>query len=513
VLCFDKTGTLTRNELHVQEIIPLGGTEQAELYRMLGEYVSNLANRNTTVQAIYQYNPLYQYDPLYRYNEEEQFRTKQREIPFTSARKWGAIVFEDETLLLGAADRLMGYNLDGTNETMISLIDHYAERGMRVLVFARTDTPPDANGIISGGLQPLALIVLSDQIRDDIQETLNQFRDLKVGLKILSGDHLKTVKAIAEQAGLPAENAYTGDHVDVMSDGELDLIVRDAQLFARISPDGKQRVIKALQKQGEYVAMVGDGVNDVPALKAANLAVVMNNGAQIAKDVADIILLNNAMTTLPLAFSKGKEITQTVYATAKLFLAKNMFATLLIVLVGMMLLPFPISPVQMSVVTLFTANLHAALYPFGLLRPKEMKTFRHDVLDYVVASGVLGAVHMAILYFVAYVVSGANVDAARSAIMCFGLLYGLIIFWNTQGIELTRPRSLIEYKWSAILAGLFAGLGLLVPYIIPQVVKFVAPTPELVLLIAVMFLLNVVLLEVGMRQRHLLNVLWKTVEP
>ncbi len=506
VLCFDKTGTLTRNELTVQEIIPLGA-DLPTTRRLLYEYVSSLASQNTTAHAISQYA----HHQLSE-NNAMSVRRKVREIPFTSARKWGAIVYEDETLLLGAAERLLIHSSNGSGPRTLQTVDEYSERGMRVLAFARMNGEPD-NTVLDGKLEPLALIVLSDQIRGDIQETLDAFRNLGVGLKIISGDNVKTVKAIAEQAGMTVDRAYTGEQVDALSDSELDGIVRDAQLFARISPDGKRRVINALQRQGEYVAMVGDGVNDVPALKAANLAVVMNNGAQIAKDVADIILLNNAMTTLPLAFAKGKEITQTVYGTTKLFLSKNAYATLLFVLVGMMTLPFPITPVQISWVTFTTANIHGGLYGFGLLKPAPMERFRRDVLDYVIVSGFLGAVHMAFLYFVVYQLAGLGWDAARSALTCFALLYGLLIFWNTQGIELLRPRTLWQHKWSTLLAGTFALFGMLALYALPGIFTFVRPTLHTVLLITALFLLNVLLVEILMRSRRQINMLWKVVEP
>lgn len=506
VLCFDKTGTLTRNQLHVHQIIPLNGYTLDDVRLRLYDYISSLSHQNQTAQAIADYTS----------NQLPNGHTppeKLQEVPFASIRKWGAVAFAEQTLLLGAADRLLSpHTGNGSGPTPLKLADDLSDQGLRVLAFATLPSLPAGNDIDVSTTTPIALIVLSDSVRDDIQDTLNAFRAQDVDLKVISGDNLKTVKAIATQAGIAVEKAYTGDEIDAMSEAELDGAVRQANLFARITPETKRRIIAALKRSGHYVAMVGDGVNDVPALKESNLAVVMNDGAQIAKDVADIILLNNAMSTLPKAFEEGRGITRTVFGTTKLFLSKNAYATLLLVLVGVMSLAFPITPVQISWVTFCTANLHAALYAFGLTRPAEMKQFRRDVMDYVIITGVTGAVFMGALYFFGYVLTDENLNAGRSALSIYMMLYGLLIFWQTQGIELTRPRTLIQYKWTTILAGGFAMVGLLGFYIAPGIFEFVRPTLPLILLIVGLFLANVTLLELAMRSRHSINQLWHITE-
>ena len=169
----------------------------------------------------------------------------------------------------------------------------------------------------------IALITISDHVRDDIQETLISFIEQDVRPKVISGDNLYTVRAIASIAGMNTNLAYTGDELDDMPEEEFNRAVQEADVFARVEPDTKRRIVASLREQGEYVAMVGDGVNDVPALKEADLAVVMNDGAQISKDVGSIVLLNNAMSTLPLAFKEGSEITRIMFGTTKMFLTKN----------------------------------------------------------------------------------------------------------------------------------------------------------------------------------------------
>ncbi|MBZ0289559.1 MAG: HAD-IC family P-type ATPase, partial [Anaerolineae bacterium] len=382
VLCFDKTGTLTRNQLTVTNIQPIGNHDPIFIQAKLQAYVSSLSHQNSTASAVAAY--------LKSLSICAVNGTKVREIPFNSARKWGAVVLDGETLIFGAPERVLNH----APEPLESVAKHasdMAAQGLRVLAFARSTSAP-VDGQLDNSYEPLALIVLSDQIRPDIQETLQAFRDQNVALKVISGDNIDTVKSIAQASGMVINKAYTGDQLEAMPEHEFAGAALEGDLFARIEPDTKRRLIAALKSQGKYVAMVGDGVNDVPALKEAHLAIVMNDGAQISKDVGDIVLLNNAMSTLPKAFAEGKEITQTIYATAKLFLVKNFYNIVLIFFVGFMTLPFPTSPIQFSWITFGTVNIPATLIAFKIIRPAFMAKFRRDVIDYVIIGGTVGAV-------------------------------------------------------------------------------------------------------------------------
>ena len=256
VLCFDKTGTLTQNKLAVREIIEIAETGSDEIHSELHTYLKNLAHLNNTAQAIERH--------IDRIVVDEGYPQKLREIPFTSGRKWSAVCLADRTLLLGAPERLLPPEHRWYHDA-----ETLARDGMRVLAFARMSGDPDMDaGVVSYDAQPLALIVMSDEIRVDIQETLQAFREEDLTLKVISGDNLETVRAIAGSAGMDiGSRAYTGAELDAMGEGEFDNAARDSHVFARIEPNTKQRIVESLRRQGEYVAMVGDGVNDVPALK------------------------------------------------------------------------------------------------------------------------------------------------------------------------------------------------------------------------------------------------------
>lgn len=498
-LCFDKTGTLTRNELAVTEIISLNGSSREEIKAQLAAYLASLSYLNRTAQAVQTY-----------VGGPNGKRPKRREIPFTSGRKWGAVVFDDHSLVLGAPERVLP--VAGGDDSVIKRASDLARQGMRVLAFGSLDEEPQGDQL-EDGCNPIALIIMSDQVREDIRDTLAAFHEEGIGLKVISGDNLETVQAIARESGMTITGAHTGAELDKMSDPELDVAVSKANVFARVEPETKQRIVEALKRAKHYVAMVGDGVNDVPALKKADLAIVMNDGTQISKDVADIVLLNNAMSTLPLAFHEGKEITQTIFGTMKIFLVKNMYNVLTFLFISFMSLPFPITPVQISWSTFGTVNIPATLIAFGIVRPKLMRNFRDDVLDYIVTGGLIGAILLAALYVVVYFGTGRDVIGTRSAITIFLSLYGAYIVMSVQGVEFYKPKSFLEHWRVVLLMTVLLTLTIWAMYILPGLFEFRIFTlqdyPWVWVTIYALFALSMILLSHGMRYRYLLRRMWQ----
>jgi cation-transporting ATPase E len=502
-LCFDKTGTLTKNQLAVQQIIILNHDDRANVLRDLDVYLKNLAHHNRTAAAVTDY--------VQQHLTQPQAIKKIREIPFTSGRKWGAVVLPDKTLILGAPERLLPSTQ--TEDSVAYRAYELSKQGLRVLAFVSISGELDAHTHdIGSKTNPIALIVLSDQVREDIQQTLEAFRQEHIGLKVISGDSLETVQAIAAQSGMDITGAYTGAQLDAMPDTELEGIVQQANVFARIEPETKRRIIKALQKHKQYVAMVGDGVNDVPALKQANLAIVMNDGTQISKDVADIVLLNNAMSTLPLAFKEGKEITQTIFGTMKMFLIKNFYSILLFIFIAFMSLPFPITPVQISWATFGTVNVPATLIAFSIVRPEWMWRFRRDVLDYILTGGFIGSVLLALLYCVTYLGTNRDIEATRSAVTLFMAFYGSYVVCSIQGVNFYQPKTFIQHWRIVLMMTVLCTLTVLALYLLPGIFEFRiftwAQHGWVMVLITALFLLSIILLAHGMKYRYLLRRMW-----
>lgn len=491
VLCFDKTGTLTENELHVERLIPQPGYTQNMVEPLLYAYVDALAHQNSTAQAIATY--------LNGVSPSVITKEKVREVSFNAARKWGAIEFSDETLILGAPERLFP-----TDAALQQEVTKLAGDGLRVLALGRTDSPgPDE--VISQPVEPITLITVRDRVRDDIRTTLDEFRALDVEIKVISGDHPDTVSAVAAEAGLPVRRVVTGDYLETLKDAEFAEVVQETTAFARVEPMTKHRIVEALRGRGEYVAMVGDGVNDVPALKEADMAIAMNAGAQITKDVADIVLLNDALSTLPLAFREGTEITQTLFGTTRLFLTKNFFNTLQFILILLMTLPFPVSPIQISWVAFGTVNVPAGLMSLGLLRPEKMKNFRDDVLDYIIIVGFTGAVAVSILFFITLSYLEGDLDRARGMIVIYYILFGLMVAWDVHGVDILRPATL-RTRWRGFVAtSVLTGGALLAATILPDVFEFYWPPPEIILLTVLMFMITMMIARIGLRNPGLLH--------
>jgi cation-transporting ATPase E len=501
VLCFDKTGTLTQNKLAVTQIIPLNERSQDDVKTELQLYLSNLSTLNRTAAAIAQY-----------VNGSEETKLlpaviKLREVPFTSQRKWGAVILPERTLIMGAPERVFKQHVEIERHA-----DELAAQGLRVLAFARTASEL-ADGTLSEVPDPIALIVLSDQVRKDIQQTLDAFRQQNVKLKIISGDNLETVREIAREAGMHIRYAYTGEQLEQMQDAEFHTAVMEGDLFARVDPETKRKIIAALKERGEYVAMTGDGVNDVPALKEANLAVVMNDGAQISKDIADIVLLNNAMTTLPRAFFEGRLITQTIFGTSKIFLVKNLYSTFFFIFAGFMAMPFPINPIQISWLTFGVINLPAGLIAFRLLKPEYMQQFRRDVLDYVVTGGFIGAASMSLLYAITYLGNNRDILEARSTMMLYLTLWGMLVFWNVHGVSIFKPRTIGQHPRVFLLGAGLTAVTILGAYLFPDVLNFVAPSPVEWAFVLLVFLFAMLLMHVTMRTRWFAGRLWKLTAP
>ena len=423
----------------MHEIIEIGEADISAIHLDLYIYLKNLAHLNNTAQAIERY--------IERVVHEDGYPQKRREIPFSSQRKWAAIELPESTLLLGAPERLLR-----PSDPHFAHAQAMARDGMRVLAFARMSGVPQDGAIdVADVVQSLALIIMSDQIRDDIQDTLQAFRDEGLKLKVISGDNLETVRAIARDSGMSVEKTTTGAELDAMGESEFDRAVSESQVFARIDPDTKQRIVEALRRQGEYVSMVGDGVNDVPALKAANLAIVMNDGTQISKDVADIVLLNNAMSTLPRAFREGKE-TNTDHLRHNENVPGDAIFT-----ISHFLFSSPLWRCRFRSRRCRSAGRPSARSTcrrlssaFGWLRPQFIARFRRDVMDYIFTMGFIGAVIMTLLYLITWFSSDGDLMLTRSNITIMVALYGMLITWHIQGINLYQPRSFLQH-WRLLL--------------------------------------------------------------
>jgi cation-transporting ATPase E len=456
-LCADKTGTLTRNELSVKEIIPLHLETLDSVRQKLGVYTRAISWQNRTVAAIAAAVPKLDQAPI-----------KKSEVPFNSERKWSGVSLDTgTTLLLGAPELLL------TDPADLASAQRLSRQGLRIVVLAEsTGTIQPGNAAIPEKRTSLALIALQDQLRENVCETLNDFASQGVAIKIISGDSAETVTAITRQACMDATRVLTGMEIDRMEEAQLDQAVRSADLFARINPQAKRRIISSLAK-GAYIAMIGDGVNDVPALKQAHIAIAMNDGAQIAKDVADITLLNNAFSTLPRAFREGRELTQRIYGIARVNLQKVVYLTLLFVLTGFIGYAWPATLIETTWLSFITLNGPALLIIFRILPVPEGENEPQSLMRYLLTWGVIGAVMLVLLQIVVQTGLQENLALSRTMVIVFAGIFNCVVLWDIYGVSPFSPRSFLVH-WQSTLAGvILAALVALIPvYLLTSTLGF-----------------------------------------
>jgi cation-transporting ATPase E len=381
VVCVDKTGTLTDGTLALHEIVALGGHSEAEVRAELGAFATSLAGRNPTADAIA--------DALGGVQ-----RAVDVEVPFSSRWKWSGLTLQDgETQVLGAPDVLLAQVADAGS--IAAQVDVRAREQQRVLLFARARTalsePADGEPYVPP-LEAIGLVALTERMRDQTSETIAFLRAAGVAVKVISGDGPVTVEAVARAAGIDTiGRVITGPELP-REPRELGMAAERCVVFARIQPDQKRALVEALVRNGRRVAMVGDGVNDVPALKASQVAIALGSGSQIAKGVADLVLVGLDFSAIPAAVEEGRKILRNVRRVAKLFVAKSVFAAVLILTVGIAGGAYPFLPRQLSLAAAFTVGLPTFFLALAPPPPERRgRGFLRDILAFAVPAGaVLG---------------------------------------------------------------------------------------------------------------------------
>ncbi|MBI5666865.1 MAG: HAD-IC family P-type ATPase [Chloroflexi bacterium] len=382
VLCLDKTGTLTANRIHFFEVDPLT-TDEAELRRILGIFAASVTATNRTSEALSEGCP------------GEKCAVVD-EIPFSSARKWSALSFDGDDLrgvyVLGAPEMLHPHLKPGAD--LGSKLHEWADKGLRVLLFVHH---PDVSSLhdslgqpqLPPDLIPLGVISFSDELRPEADKTLKGFAEAGIRLKIISGDNPHTVAALARQAGLTSDiRVISGPELEEMDEAQLAKAAEETTVFGRITPQQKEMLVDALRARGYYVAMIGDGVNDVLSLKKAHIGIAMQSGSQATRGVADIILMNDSFAALPPAFREGQRILNGMQDIMRLFLTRVLYQALIIIGAAVVGVGFPFTPVNTSLLSLLTVGI-PTLALAAWARPAPPKTgLIRSVVHFVIPAGL-----------------------------------------------------------------------------------------------------------------------------
>jgi cation-transporting ATPase E len=388
VLCTDKTGTLTANRIHFNATYPTG-IDQSKLDALLGDFAASASALNKTSEAIHTALP-------------GSARKTTDEVPFSSARKWSALAFDDPgskqqpplkgVYVLGALEMLQERFTvyPAAKQQLVA----WSDSGLRVLVFAgnpEVTTLHDANGEPAlPPLKMLGIVSFSDELRPHLQETIAAFTNNGVKLKVISGDNPQTVAALARQAGFPGDlRAVSGPELAQMSEAEFAASAVESTVFGRISPQQKEALVDALRSQGEYVAMMGDGVNDVLSLKKANLGIAMESGSTATRSVAAIVLLGDSFEVMPQAFSEGIRIVNSIQEILKLFMATVFALLLLIVGITMLNIGFPFTTLQSTLLSIFARGVPPLILAVVATPVRQHTTLAQNILQFTLPASFL----------------------------------------------------------------------------------------------------------------------------
>ena len=433
VVCFDKTGTLTDGTLSFDRLVPWG--DDLAVGEALGA-MAHSADANETFAAIARQFPVV---PGW---------AAQRRVAFSSARKWSGVEFAEQgTWVVGAPEVVIGENASGAAEAA-----RLATDGYRVVAAARSHSQLDGERL-PPDLQLVALVVLAERLRPEAVETIAFFRDQGVALKVLSGDSPLTVGAVAARVGVPGAEAPV-DARDLPNDPiALGALLEERSVFGRVRPDQKRAMVEALQANGHTVAMTGDGVNDVLALKLADIGIAMGSGAQATKAVAEIVLLDDRFEQVPSVVAEGRRVAANIERVANVFLTKTVWATVLALGVGALLLPYPFLPRHLTVIDTLTIGVPC----FFLALAPNSRRFATGFVGRVLRFAIPAGLSIAAATFVTFVVAhsrGLTLEQQRTSatIVTLALSLYLVVL---VALPLTWRRAVLIVALAAGFVALF----------------------------------------------------------
>lgn len=430
VLCLDKTGTITTGDIAFAQIHPLGEHTADASRQVLAALASADDAHNATMAAI-----------ASEVGSSSSWTIQSFE-PFSSARKWSAASFKDRGwFYIGAPDVLLASDADSRE-----LTERLSTAGQRLIAVAKSTDPP-SDDQAPPGLIPLAIVELHDEIRSDAEDILNYFVDQDVTLKVISGDNPSTVSAIAKRAGMHPRGVAIDARTILDDKGALSESLQENDIFGRVAPRQKQAMVQELQAKGHVVAMTGDGVNDVLALKDADLGIAMGSGSAATRSVADLVLTDDAFSTLPVVVAEGRKVINNVERVANLFVTKAVYAVLLTLAIGVIGSPFPFLPRQLTLIGTFSIGIPG----FFLALSPEVTRVKAGFLTRVLRFSVPAGLVAGMVTLMAYELARRNLSLAESRTLATVTLLGI-------GLAVLVVASRPLHRWKVALAATMAGL-------------------------------------------------------
>lgn len=447
VLCVDKTGTITEPDMKLKEIFlcknsGADGTQTAltldELKSLILDYANASVDNNATMLAL----KAYAADALTN-NTSALHRTAVSQQAFSSSLKYGSVTFSDGTYLLGAPEFIMHEDFARIEEEIIP----YADKGDRVLLFARYNGENVENGI-NGSVTPLGFVALANPIRANAVKTFEYFKSQGVAIKVISGDNPRTVSRIAIQAGIESAESFV-DAATLDTEDKIADAVNKYTVFGRVTPKQKKKLVKALQAKGHTVAMTGDGVNDILAMKDADCSVAMASGSEAAAQAAQVVLLDSDFAHMPDVVYEGRRVVNNIQRSASLFLVKNIFSLLLSLFSVILMVTYPLEPAQVSLISMFTIGVPGFLLALEQNKDRIKGHFITNVMLKALPGGLTDVIAVGALVVCGEVFCISDASIGTIATLVLSVVGFMILF------KISEPLNGMKY---AVIIGNIAGL-------------------------------------------------------
>lgn len=432
-LCVDKTGTITENKMTVENVIPLiKEVSEEKVYSLMADYVGAHGDDNITMEA------------LKKHFARQGSREAAAILPFTSSRKYGGAAFGDgSTYLLGAPDFITGKDFGAIS----GAVDEYSAKGCRVLLLAGFSGDVDSP-ITSGEVYPIALILLANKIRDNAEETFRYFAENDVAVKVISGDNAMAVSDVARRAGIANAEKYI-DARELETDEQIAKAATEYTVFGRVTPDQKKKLIHSMREAGHKVAMTGDGVNDVLALKEADCSVAMASGSDVAAHASHIVLLDSDFASMPSVVAEGRRVINNIERSASLYLWKNIFSFVLTLITLIFLLPYPFEPSQLTFISALTIGFPSFILALEPNRSLVRGHFMRNVLYRSLPAAITIIISVVGVMLISKQLAVPRDQISTVCAMTVGMV-GLLMLYTTS-----KPFNWIRVVLLVLMTGVF----------------------------------------------------------
>lgn len=434
VLCVDKTGTITENTMKVHDVVSLEPYEKEELpplKELLGDFAHAMSKDNITMAA------------MQEYFTQGSGQVATSVTSFSSAFKYSSVTFHTTSYVLGAPEFVLRDDYEIYKET----IESYGSEGYRVLVFGRYEGTPDGKALTEA-VVPYGLVLLANPIRKEAWETFQYFADQGVDIKVISGDNPVTVSKVASQAGIANADNYI-DASQLKTPDDIKQAVLKYTVFGRVTPDQKRQFVRALKEAGKTVAMTGDGVNDVLALKDADCSIAMASGSDAAAQASQLVLLESNFSCMPSVVLEGRRVVNNIERSASLFLVKNIFSFLLSLFSMAFMITYPLEPSQISMVAMFTIGIPAFLLAMEPNKKMIEGHFLTNVLLKALPAGLTDVLIVGFLTVFGQTFGMSNEEISTAATLLLAIVGLMILF------KISKPMNVFRWiVWSAMVAGL-----------------------------------------------------------